>query len=303
MRSFVIDKKYDEKNVSKVLYDSFPALTKNTLYKTFRQKDIKINGTRIHEDVIVHANDEVQIFVVDELLYPTFSPDIVYEDENILVMNKSAGIEVVGENSLTTCVRKFLKEQNKTSISNDVFLKPSHEVFLEPCHRLDRNTTGLVLFAKNKETFHILLKKFRIHEIEKHYIAKVYGIPKTNEQTMTAYLFKDNKKSIVYISDEPKKGYIEIITSYSILEKHIKENYSVLDVTLHTGKTHQIRAHLAHIGYPILGDGKYGNNQINKQFGFKTQQLCSYFLKFNFTTDAGVLNYLNGKEIKLKINN
>lgn len=306
MRSFVIDKKYDEKNVSKVLYDSFPALTKNTLYKTFRQKDIKINGTRIHEDVIVHTDDEVQIFVVDELLYLSFNPNIVYEDENILVVNKSTGIEVVGENSLSSCIKNFLKErdeQNSTSISNDVTLKPTHKVFLEPCHRLDRNTTGLVLFAKNEEALHILLEKFKLHEVEKHYLAKVYGIPKINKHTMTAYLFKDNKKSMVYISDEPKKGYVEIITSYSILEKHIKENYSVLDVTLHTGKTHQIRAHLAHIGYPILGDGKYGNNQINRQFGFKTQQLCSYILKFNFTTDAGVLNYLNGKEIKLKINN
>lgn len=283
MKSLTVDKKFDGKLISKVLYDAFPSLTKNTLYKTFRQKDIKINGVRIHEDTIVYTNDEIQIFVVDSLLYPIFKPDIIYEDNNILVVNKSSGIEVVGENSLTNELKRFLQDRDSTL-----------SFFIEPCHRLDRNTIGLVLLAKNEESLSILLEKFKNHEIEKHYLAKVYGIPKVENQTLTAYLFKDHKKSMVYISDEPKKGYVKIITSYQVIEKHIKENYSILDVTLHTGKTHQIRAHLAHIGYPILGDGKYGNNQINKSFDCKTQQLCSYSLKFNFTTDSGILDYLNG---------
>lgn len=178
-------------------------------------------------------------------------------------------------------------------------LKEHYNTFLEPCHRLDRNTTGLVLFAKNENALSILLDKFKKHEIEKHYLAKVYGIPKIQSQTLNSYLFKDTKKSLVYISNTPKPGYVKIITSYSIVQRNIKDNYSVLDVTLHTGKTHQIRAHLAYIGYPILGDGKYGNNQINKQFGLNTQQLCSYSLAFNFITDSGILNYLNGKQIKL----
>ena len=100
---------------------------------------------------------------------------------------------------------------------------------------------------------------------------------------------------MVYISDVPKKGYVKIKTSFTLLEANQKENYSLLDVELHTGKTHQIRAHLAHIGLPIIGDGKYGINEVNKKFGSKTQELCSYKLKFNFTTDAGILNYLKGK--------
>lgn len=286
MQNLIVDKKYDGKLVSKVLYDAFPGLTKNTLYRTFRQKDIKINGTRIHEDTIVYANDKIQIFVVDSLLYPTLNIDIIYEDDNILVVNKPTGIEVVGENSLTNELKIFLQNRDSTN-----------SVFIEPCHRLDRNTIGLVLFAKNEESLSILLEKFKNHEIEKHYLAKVYGVPKIEKQTLTSYLFKDNKKSMVYISDEPKKGYVKIVTSYQVIEKHIEENYSVLDVLLHTGKTHQIRAHLAHIGYPILGDGKYGNNQVNKRFGYKTQQLCSYSLKFNFTTDSGILDYLNKKEV------
>lgn len=284
MKKIIVNKKYDGKNLSQFLLDNFSGLTMNTFYKALRKKDIRINNVRTTQNSIIHTSDEIQIFITDNLLYKKLIPDIIYEDDNILVVNKPSEIEVVGEQSLTNLLKSQLKETN---------------VFIEPCHRLDRNTTGLSLFAKNKEALAILLKKFKAHEIEKHYLAKVYGIPKIKNQTLTAYLFKDNKKSMVYISDEPKKGYVKIITSYSILEKHIKENYSVLDVTLHTGKTHQIRAHLAYIGYPILGDGKYGNNQINKKFGYKTQQLCSHSLKFSFTTDAGILNYLNGKEIKL----
>lgn len=123
-----------------------------------------------------------------------------------------------------------------------------------PCHRLDRNTSGLVLFAKNENALNILLEKFKNKEISKFYKCKVYGIPKKNSATLEAYLFKDNKKSIVYIYDKPKTGSVKIITSYKILKTDSKQNTSTLEVELHTGKTHQIRAHLAHIGYPIIGD-------------------------------------------------
>ena len=123
-------------------------------------------------------------------------------------------------------------------------------------HRLDRNTYGLVIFAKNKKALEILLNKFKNMEIEKHYKCTVYGIPKIKNNTLKAYLFKDRKKSLVYISDETKKGYQKIITSYKVLSENLENNTSLLDVTLHIGKTHQIRAHLAHIGFPIIGDRK-----------------------------------------------
>ena len=167
-----------------------------------------------------------------------------------------------------------------------------------PCHRLDRNTTGLILFAKNQLSLDILMQKFKNHEIEKHYLALVYGFPSTFYKRNEAYLFKDNKKSIVYISDVPKKGYMKIVTSFSIIEKR-KDNSCLLDVQIETGKTHQIRAHLAHIGFPIIGDGKYGKNNINKQFGKKQQMLCGYKLKFCFKNNSGILSYLNGFEISL----
>ena len=169
-----------------------------------------------------------------------------------------------------------------------------------PCHRIDRNTTGLVLFAKNEKSLEILLSKFKNHEIEKHYLALVYGHPSSNSKKLEAYLFKDNKKSMVYISDTPKKGYSKIITSYTILEKR-KDNTSVLDVEIETGKTHQIRAHLAYLNYPIIGDGKYGKNDINKKFNKKVQMLCSYKMIFNFNNDSGILNYLNNLKFELPI--
>ena len=284
MKKLIVDKKYDNKKLNKFLQDSIPNLSSNLFYKTLRKKDIKINGKRVNENITVFGNDVIEVYVADNLLEKKLHINIIFEDDNILVIDKPCGIEVTGRNSLTSIVHN--------QYSNCEFLPM-------PCHRLDRNTTGLVLFAKNQEALDILLDKFKNHEIEKHYLALVYGVPKIKSQTLTAYLFKDSKKSFAYISDEPKKGYSKIITSYSLIEKYANGT-CLLDVEIETGKTHQIRAHLAHIGLPIVGDGKYGNYEINKKLGIKTQELKSYILKFNFTTDSGILYYLNGKKIKLR---
>lgn len=282
MKKLIVDKKYDQKKLNKFLQDSIPNLNNNLLYKTLRKKDIKVNGKRVNENITIYENDVIEVYISDSILENKVELKIVFEDGNILVIDKPSGIEVTGNSSLTSIIH------NK--YSNCGFLPM-------PCHRLDRNTNGLVLFAKNQEALDILLNKFKNHEIEKHYLALVYGKPKFKSQTLTSYLFKDSKKSIVYISDEPKKGYSKIITSFSILESN-SNGTCLLAVEIQTGKTHQIRAHLAHIGLPIVGDGKYGNYEINKKLGFKTQQLTSYILKFKFSTDSGILNYLNGKEIK-----
>lgn len=281
MKIIVVDEKHDNKKLDRVILDSFPNLNSNTLHKALRKKDIRVNDKRISENIIVHTDDVIKVFICDELLEnkPNFS--IIYEDDFILVADKPINLEVTGENSLTT-----LLEKNYS--------------FIKPCHRLDRNTTGLVLFAKSQEALDILLDKFKHHEIEKHYLAIVYGILPKKQDKLEAYLFKDNKKSLVYISDTPKKGYQKIITSYKVVKENKKDNTSVLDVNLETGRTHQIRAHLAHIGFPIIGDGKYGKNEINKNFKQKTQLLESYSLKFNFKTESGILEYLNNKNIKLK---
>ena len=247
MKKIIVNKKYDKKKLNTFLLDNFNGLTLNTIYKALRKKDIRINNIKVNENCNLNEGDEITLYITDNFLYKSFDLNIVYEDDNIVVINKPEEIEVVSNNKEEITLTKLI-QNNYNSIE-----------FPAPCHRLDRNTTGLVVFAKNKESLEILLEKFKNMEIEKHYKCTVYKIPTIKEQKLEAYLFKDSKKSMVYISDEPKKGYLKIVTSYKVLSENKKDNTSILDITLHTGRTHQIRAHLAYIGHPIIGDRKIWN--------------------------------------------
>lgn len=239
MRNLIVSRKFDGKKITAYLKIEFPNLSQNMLYKALRKKDIRVNDVKVSENVTIYEGDNIKLYIIDSLLFgKDIKLDIVYEDENILVINKPKNIEVTGPNSLTELVQK---EYGSSTM---------------PCHRLDRNTDGLILFAKNKDALEILLEKFKNHEIVKYYKCKVLGIFKKKNDILDAYLFKDNKKSMVYVSENSEKGYRQIRTEYTVLEENKEKNYSILEVILHTGRTHQIRAHLAHIGHPIIGDRK-----------------------------------------------
>lgn len=279
MKILIVPEKYNNKKLINFLQDTYKNLSSSVIYKTLRKKDIRINDKRISDNCLLKTGDELKVYIADNILEPELDIPVVFEDENIVVFDKPVGIEVTGENSLTTYAKKH------------------YSCFIEPCHRLDRNTSGLVIFAKNENSLNSLLNAFKSHLIEKHYIALVYGIPVVKNKRLESYHFKDAKKALVYISDKPLSKYQKIITHYRVLKSNQDKNISLLDVTLETGRTHQIRAHLAHIGHPIIGDGKYGINDINKKFKEKTQLLSSYSLSFNFP-ELDYLNYLNTITIK-----
>lgn len=281
------------KRVDRFLMEEYNNLSKNILFKAFRKKDIKVNGKWIKENYLLQENDVISIFLDDkyfELSNILTQNNIIFEDENLLILNKPQGISVNENKSLKN--DKTLIDIVKDYTKND-------SIYL--CHRLDRNTGGLILLAKKKEVLDIIIDKMNKSEIKKQYLCKVYGkLPKSND-ILTDYLKKDSNKSLVYISNQNIKGSQIIKTGYNVVSFNPKENTSILEVDLYTGRTHQIRAHLAFIGNPIIGDGKYGSNEINKKFKVKFQQLYSYKLIFNFSKEKSILDYLKNKEFTLNM--
>lgn len=245
--------------------------------KIIKNRSVKINGVRVGVDMNVNTGDVIYVYLPDR---EKDSIEVVYRDENILVVNKNSGIEVEGPDSLTERINNILTD-----------------AVAVPVHRLDRNTMGLVVYALNKTAEKELLESFKIREIDKTYNCIVVGTPKQHSAKLKAFLFKDSKKSLVYVSNTQKQGYLPIETHYQVLKT--MGELSLLEVKLVTGRTHQIRAHLAFLKTPILGDGKYGYNKVNRRYRVKTQLLCCTKITFHFK--QGTLKYLDGKSVVLNL--
>ena len=263
-------------NIIDYLTQNIPA-TKGAVLSALKNKDILVNNTRIKENIDIFCGDKINIFIEENKIKKYFS--IIYEDDNIVVVDKEKGIEVCdGENNLINYLKKDYK---------NIFA----------VHRIDRNTDGLVIFALNEKAKNSLENAIKQNKVDKFYLAEVVGVLKNNKAEMVAYLKKDSKKSLVKVFGSKVDGSSLIKTAYEVVERKAKT--TIVKVQLFTGKTHQIRAHFAFIGFPLVGDGKYGDYEFNKKVKESSQKLTAYKLAFKF--DRGdILEYLNNLQFEIK---
>jgi 23S rRNA pseudouridine955/2504/2580 synthase len=275
------------------------------MHRYIRKKRIKLNHKRCEHKMILQKGDILELFVGDEFFAQsektgfqgtTLIPDVFYEDKNILIVNKPPGQLVCEDgnekiNTLVNAVKLYLFRKGEYDPKRENSFAPAL------CHLIDRNTGGLVIAAKNAQALRIINQKIKNREVKKTYLCLVHGVPPKEEDLLTGYLRKDKNNNLVEISKFPKLGYKIIKTKYKVLKTSGSE--SLLEINLITGRTHQIRAHLAFIGCPLIGDNKYGDPEKNKAWGFKFQALCANELRFEFESGAGPLDYLQNKEFKL----
>ena len=308
MKEVIINKNDAGQRLDKFLTKLLPNLPQSMLYKSLRKNCVKVNGKHVKDGAFkVKAGDTLNLYLKDEF-FETPDPDtafmriiprldIVYEDENILLADKKQGMCVHADDSGST---DTLIEHIKAYLWQKGEFVPEAENTFTPslCNRIDRNTGGIVIAAKNAESLRILNQKIKDRELEKCYLCLILGHLDKKSGVLKGYILKDEQKKQVYVFDSPKKGTKSYSTKYKVLKEY--PEYSLVEAELETGRTHQIRAGFAAIGHPLLGDGKYGTNEINKRFSYSGQALYSYKLKFTFKTDAGMLEYLNGREFEVK---
>ena len=307
MRTIDIKKNDANQRLDKFLSKRFKTMPKSLMYKYIRTKYIKLNGKKCDIKDMLKEGDVLTLYIKDEFFEESEQEnyeflkapdklDIVYEDENIILIDKKPGIIVHQDksyhfDSLVARVQHYLYNKGEYN--------PKEEKAFAPAlaNRIDRNTGGIVIAAKNAESLRVLNAKIKTRELEKYYLCLLHGKPKKDCDILHDYLIKNEAQNKVKVFSKQVDGSKEIITKYEILDFNGK--YSLAEVELLTGRTHQIRAHMAYIGHPLVGDTKYGKNRKAPD-NIKYQALYSYKLKFSFDTDAGILNYLNGKEFSVK---
>lgn len=307
MKEFQIKKNDAGQRLDKFLSKAVKGLPTSLMYKYIRTKKIKVNRARTEQKYILQEGDIVQLFIKDEFFDSPERDDgalasitpkltIVYEDENIILCNKRPGVLVHEDdegkdNTLIMHIKAYLYQKGEYDPENEQSFAPAL------CNRIDRNTGGIVIGAKNAEALRVMNEKIKNDEISKFYYCVVHGRMPKRSDTLTGFLLKDSDKNQVKIFDKQVKGSKNIITKYKVISE--KNGMSLLEIELVTGRTHQIRAHMSYIGHPLLGDGKYGINKDDRAKGYKYQALYAYRLRFDFDDDGGALGYLKGREVKL----
>lgn len=295
MKSITISSKDSGQRLDRFLSKTFDRLPKSLMFKEIRKKNIKINRKRCSAEQILGEGDVLDLYLNDDVLHvkekhydflrASTDLDIIYEDENLILLNKKVGILCHPDgkdyiDNLVARLKRYLYEKGEWSPEDSSFT-PSL------ANRIDRNTGGIVIGAKNAQALKAVNESIKSREIEKYYLTVVHGEMPKKSETLTAYLTKNEKKNTVTVTDNQVQGSKKIITGYTVLDYY--NDASLLEIRLLTGRTHQIRAHLAHIGHPLYGDGKYG---IDK--GRYRQALYSYKLKFSFENE-NILSYLDGR--------
>ena len=308
MREFTIGKNDAGQRLDRFVAKNLPLLPPALLQKYIRLKRIKVNGKGSKRDVRLETGDILQLYINDEffdkpneenLFLTVFKPqlNIVYEDDNLLLVDKRPGLSVHADetekvNTLINHIQAYLYQKREWN--------PKWENAFAPalCNRIDRNTGGIVIAAKNAEALRIINEKIRAHELEKSYLCITVGRPKRPEGKIEGFLLKDEAKKEVRFFHKPVPGGKTAVTLYKTLES--RNGLSLVECRLLTGRTHQIRVSMAEIGCPLLGDGKYGKGNVNRRYHETRQALYSYKLRFDFPTDAGTLNYLKDKEFTVE---
>ena len=308
MKELTVKNNDSGQRLDRFIGKAVPLLPESLLQKYIRLKRIKLNGKGAKRDTRLAAGDVLQLYINDEffekpreensyLKVGTPRLTIVYEDENILLLDKKPGVlcHSAGTwdyNTLIANVQAYMAQKGEWKSKEENSFAPAL------CNRIDRNTGGIVIAAKNAETLRIINEKIRDREIDKRYLCITLGAPKPPEGEISCFLLKDEKKKQVAVYHRPVPGGKTAVTRYRTLER--RGELSLLEIELLTGRTHQIRATMADLGCPLLGDGKYGSGAKNRQYGETRQALYSYQLTFDFPTDAGILNYLKGRSFRVE---